>query len=81
MILACLSGCAAQPEQQVIVKTNIVKIYPPKQLLVNCEEPQPPEKPNYRDLAGWIVNLSEVLKECNSDKEKLREWTKDKLIK
>lgn len=63
---AVLAGCA----------TTTVKMYPPQELIANCEV-APLQYSTNEDLAISVVRLAGAIKLCNIDKAKLREWAKD----
>ena len=72
--LTCLflTACASTLPQ-VLVKTEVVKQYPPSAL---TQETPPPEEvfQTNGDLLTTIERLRAAMKDCNDDKAALREW-------
>lgn len=65
-----LQGCF---ETQPVV-AECVQYPPPMQFLVDTENPVLVEKPVWRDVAVYAVELRSALDQCNADKESLRDW-------
>ena len=54
----------------------VVKLYPPAELLLECEHPTYKTKTN-GDLADGLLAYGGALDKCNIDKASLRAWSKE----
>ena len=62
---------------KAIVKTEIVKQYPPAAWVQDCPVPAYMAGQDWAYLGEYAKSLQSALAECNCDKAKLRAWNAD----
>jgi len=66
-------ACSTLPKK-TITRTELVKQYPPAIYLEACPRPEYQGNTN-GELLEFIVKLDAALKQCNQDKQSLRDWS------
>lgn len=65
-----LISCASKPP---VVKTEILRLTPPAELLAACPEPSL-QGETYRAIVAHALDIKQALRRCNADKQALRDW-------
>lgn len=66
-----LIACSSTPK--VLIETKYVKVLPPLSLIQDIPEPTWLGTTN-QDLVSYVIEQELVIKQCNSDKQLLREF-------
>lgn len=66
-----LIACSSTPK--VLIETKYVRVLPPLSLIQDVPEPKWEGRTN-QDLVKYIIEQELVIKQCNSDKQLLREF-------
>lgn len=74
LCLALLTACSTP---RSVVKTEIVKQYPPAAWVQNCPMPAYIAGQDWAYVAEYAKALQLALDQCNCDKAKLRAWSAD----